>query len=352
MANNRSGRIKIIYILILSFFLNTQTTAQNDSSKAANGKGYQYKLDYDIPESPAFSILDANPTNVMRGSAAKEFVVNLASNFVSKKSQTTGAAVDFNPYFVFGGRLRNINDYHKSYLKKLLANTQLSMASIATDDFPNDNLMSAGVRITLFDDFDLLKDKKLGSDISEALIPTDDPSLPGGTRDETEPLIIENEKLKYAYEMAKERLKKKKGGSMSLGAAIAKRAKSGIIHSDSLVNFRNQIWLSSQYSFGQGTNLMGMVMYRNTQLPTEKMKEFVAGIGLRHLGDKVNIGGEILYSSEKKNLEIGANLETKLLDNVLFILSVSNGSSDMLMLENNRLMIKPTLKYNLSEIKK
>lgn len=317
---------------------------------AQNEEAYKFKLDYDVPESPAFAVLDANPTTVMRGSAAKELVVNLANNFISNAAQETGVAIDFNPYFVFGGRLQNIEEYRESPIKRLLANAQISFASIASDEFPDDNLISVGLRITLFDSFDLLKDTQLGEDISAALSKMDDPSPPGVTEEQYK--LVKLQGLKDAYDKAKERLKNKKGGAFSIGAALAQRARGGILSADSLATYRNQAWMSGQYSFGNGTNLLGLAMYRNTKLIDDSnVDEVLLGLGLRHLGNAVNIGGEVVYASEKKYIEINGNIETRLFDNVLLAISIGNGSEDG-MNENNRLLVKPTLKYNLSQSRK
>jgi len=333
-----------ILAICMSFLIgigNSQVTIPDSSA-------YQYKLDYDIPESPAFSILDANPSKIMRGSAAKEFALNVANNFISNNKQEAGIATDFNPYFVFGGRMANVDVYRNNYFKRMLANTQLSFASIRTDEFPEDNLFSGGIRITLIDAFDLLQDRRLGLDIDTALIPTNNPPNPGDPDNVYKEEIIEIQQLKQAYEKAKERIKDKRGGALSLGVATAQRAINGKLSADSLFNYRNQIWLSGQYNFGSGLNMMGLCMWRNTMIISGDVNELIVGLGLRYLGRKANFGGEIVYSDQKDYLEIGANIEVLVAKGVLLAVSVGNGSQDGDE-ENGRLFVKPTFKYNISE---
>ncbi len=243
----RNG-IVIIFILIIQ----GNAWAQSSSAPA-----YHYKLDYDVPESPAFSIVDANPATVMRGSAAKEFALNIANNFVSNNKQESGIAADFNPFFVFGGRLKSINEYRgkENYLTRLAANTQLSFASTRTEAFANDNILSGGIKITLFDDFDLLKDEDLGRDIDRALIPEENPVQPvfGNEPDSIDSELVEIPSLIQAYENAKERIKDNNGGAVSIGAAIAQRSLNGNLSRDSIINYRNQIWLTGQYNFWKRT---------------------------------------------------------------------------------------------------
>ncbi len=333
--------------LILFILLTISAYGQDcDTCKVA----YKFKLDYDIPESPAFSVLDANPSTVMRGSAAKEFALNVANNFISNSRQESGIAADFNPYFVFGGRFKNINDYKdsKNYFNRLLANTSLSFASIQTDQFPNDNLFSGGLRITLFDAADLLNDDELGKDIDNEL---DAPELEWDSNDDgtiKTTQILNKERFAIAYQKAKERARNKQGGALSIGAATSQRGLGGKISADSLIHFRSQIWLSGQYNFGHGWNMLGLAMNRNTSMTNGNVNELLFGAGLRKMGKKVNLGAEVIYSNQKDYLEIGANIEVLLINNILLAVNIGNSSQDMGN-ENNQLMIKPTLKYNISQ---
>lgn len=334
------------YGIILLFFLAQAMFGQENDSLA-----YHFKLDYDVPESPAFSILDANPNTIMRGSAAKELAINIANSFVTENTQASGVALDFNPYFVFGGRLDNVKEYWEKPAKRILANTQLSFASITSDAFPDDNLISLGLRITLFDALDLLFDKQLGNDIGRALIPTPDPAYPGQNNSHNME-IVDKPSLTEAYKSARERSLKKKGGAISVGLAIAQRAKGGALSRDSLVNYRNQAWLSGQYNFGNGHNLLGLAMFRNTFMDIGKAQgEVLLGVGYRHLGAMVNAGGELTYSSQKDFIELALHVEVQLVDNVIFVLSMGNGS-EFIGNQNNRLVIKPTFRYNFSEPRK
>ena len=315
-------------------------------------EAYKFKLDYDIPESPAFSVLDVNPSKVMRGSAAKEFALSVANNFISDSRQESGIAADFNPYFVFCGKFKSIEHYRKNdflgFLRRAAANSSLSVASIRSDRFPSDNLFSFGGRITLFDAADLLDDEALGIDIDSALKA---PSLSWESNEDdkiTTNHIMNKERFAFAYQKARERAKKKRGVALSLGAATSYRGLGGNIRADSLIHFRSQVWLSSQYNFGKGLNLLGLAMNRNTSAISGNINEFLFGVGIRKMGKKVNAGAEVIYSKEKNYLEIGANIEVLLIKNILLAVNIGNVSNDIGEV-NDQLMIKPILKYNLSE---
>lgn len=339
MATNRL----IIIIIALSF--STIIYAQDVTIE--NYNAFKYKLDYDIPESPAFSILDANPTTVTRGSAAQELIVNFANNFISGDKVNSGVAVDFNPYFVFGGRLKSINDYRENNIKRILANMQFSFATTTIEDFPDDIMISAGLRITLFDSKDLLQHKELGKDIDKALEPKDGDLQFNKDSDE----IVDNPALLVAYKKTKEAIKNKKGGALSIGFATAGRFINSDFKLDSLKGYRNQVWLSSQYSFGKGLNLLGLVMYRNNIIQgLENINELKIGVGLKYLASNVNIGGEIVYSSESSNQDIGVNIETLIMKRLILYTSIGNRSEASS--SDNKIRVMSGIKWNLSETKK
>ncbi len=83
---------------------------------------------------------------------------------------------------------------------------------------------------------------------------------------------------------------------------------------------------------------------------TDDINETMFGIGIRHVGKRTNIGGEIIWSSEKNYLEIGANIEVLLAKSIILAVSIGNESEDLI-IENNQIRVKPSLKYNLSEPK-
>lgn len=331
------GRYFITFLLLFCSF-SFMLSAQEDEDTSA---AFQYKVDYEVPESPAFSILDANPTSVMRGSAAQELVIHFANSIIGNQKINAGVAADFNPYFVFGGRLHSIDQYRENYFKRLLANAQLSIATTTLTGYPDDIFGSGGLRLTLYDSKDLLFNDDLGNRIDDALIPeeVDDPF--GDTLDQ----VGENEKLKQAYEKVKEELRNKKGGAVSMGFATSARLRSGLVQADSIQGYKNQVWLSGQYCFGKGINLMGMIMYRNDLMA--KMHEFRSGLALRYVGKKTNISGEMVYSSEQSFIGIGMNIEVRVLSQIILYANVGNNSNENP--KDGSIHIKPGIKWCLAK---
>ena len=341
METNRKIIFAILFLLIPLL-----STGQNDSIKK---EAYIFKLDYNVPESPAFSILDANPTTVMRGNAAQEVIVNLASSFVGNGSTSPGLALDFNPFFVFGGRLNNIDDYKENISKRLLANTQVSIATIDSKIFPNDMLFSGGIRITLFDTKDIIFDSVLASEIDKALI-TDIPTpIPG------QPIInmqhVDNKLLAEAYSRAKKRYQESKGGSTSVGYAVAGKALNNSFKTDSISTFRHQAWIVGQYDLGKlSMSVNGMLMYRYEKGLTNELDKngIISGISLKHYGNKLILSGEIYFDGIKDEIGFGGYIEAYVLPNISIYASLSKDETK----RSSSYHFKPGIKYNLSETKK
>lgn len=329
---------KIISLLFILFLF----------SAHSQDEAFKFKLDYNVPESPAFSILDANPTTIMRGNAAQEAVVNLATNFISGNDVSPGLAIDFNPFFAFGGRLKSISDYRTKYWNRFLANTQFSIATIASENFPDDVLMSGGIRFTLFDSKDPLYDTTLMSDIDNALIagiPARGPGQPANAG-----TIIKNSQLTDAYNSARNRYKESSGGSLSVGYAVAARARGGSFKTDSIVGYRHQAWLAGQYDLGKSKiSLSTMFMYRYDKDIIEDNSGVITGLGIRKYGEKVIFSGEFVYDEFREEIGFGAYIEAYLIKNIIIFASFGRDDS---IEDSDSYAFKPGVKWNLSESKK
>lgn len=339
---------RIIVFLLFPFGLFAQ------DEKAAD-EAFKYKLDYNVPESPGLSVLDANPTKVMRGSAAQELIVSVANSFISSEKLRPGIAADFNPYFLLGGRLESVQEYREKDFKRILANTQLSLATSADEDQEDDLLLGTGIRITLFDKKDLLFNEEFGKKIDDALLQgiADDTIVIGEAVDE----VVENKSLATIYEEERAALKKEAGNALSVGFAHGARAQSAFVKADSISAYKTQAWLSFQRDFlrteqqNGGLSLTFLAMYRNNAFEIEgDVDEFIAGSGLRYTGQKVNAFGEFIYSTEHGKLDYNANLEVNVIKQLILSLTVGK-ETEVLDSDQERFSVKPGLRWNLSEPK-
>jgi len=310
---------------------------------------FKYKLDYNVPESPAFSVLGSNPTKVMRGSASQEVIVNLASEFLSGGKADSGVGFDFNPYFVFGGRLKSVSEYRTSAFKRILANTQLSFGTVNDKTFPNDLLMATGLRVTLFDTKDPLYDKTLGQGIDKILANANDGDITTEDFSDDATKVISLD-FSPAYEASKKRYKNKIGGSMSIGAAIATRAKGQSLAIDSLTSDKSQIWLSGQYDFGvSGLSMTGMLMYQNSKNNMDNNNGTISGLALRQYRDELIINAELTYDSVMEGFEAAGLVEYYKVKNIVVYASFSYRIDEIT--GQYERMFKPGIKWNVSEPK-
>jgi hypothetical protein len=85
--------------LILLLFISRPSFSQVQPEKEA----YKYILDYEVPASPAFTVLDATSQQVTRGGAVKPLVLSSLTNFLQTGKLDPGIAIDFSPYILLGG---------------------------------------------------------------------------------------------------------------------------------------------------------------------------------------------------------------------------------------------------------
>src|SRR5229473_320613 len=154
IGGGRTPRSQIAFVCLLSFI---PSLAQGQGNRSAQ----RFILDYDVPESPAFVALGVTPTNVTRGSASKPVIASLLTEFRTGQKIGGGLALDFAPYFVYGGRLDNIAAYRSDWKKRLLANLQLSLGTIQSETDTNSLRFGLGMRATFYDSHDLLMDPRL-----------------------------------------------------------------------------------------------------------------------------------------------------------------------------------------------
>jgi hypothetical protein len=128
------------------------------NDKPANGT----VLDLSVPESPAFAVLGLTPQEVIRPSNPSSFVSQLLNGVDPRGNLQTGIAIDTHPYLLFYGNQITLKDYVTSTPTRLLARTQLSLATAkgASDDDKAIRL-ALGLHLTPWDKGDPRIDKNL-----------------------------------------------------------------------------------------------------------------------------------------------------------------------------------------------
>jgi hypothetical protein len=306
----------------------------------------EFILNYDVPESPALVALGITPSNILRASSAKPAVASLLNQFASHGQVENGVALDFSPYFVFGGRLKNITEYRHNGWKRLAANTQVSFATVEDSSQQGDLRFGVGVRMTLFDAHDLLKDKTLGTDIDNALI-AGAASLPTETEDEILPIGTYTT-LKEIYSKARDRVRSKAGSSMAVGWSMSARLHSAIANADSVDGEQHTAWLSYRYSLGGGLDLLALAQAYACQ---DCHPRYRSGVALRANGRSWDFAGELFFDSIRGDalsgrVGLGVNGELRLPVGLGLIASLAtepvegNGSVD------SRIRMRTSVRWN------
>jgi hypothetical protein len=276
--------------------LATSASAQQNTSAAQS-----YVLNYDVPESPGFVALGVAPSSVTRGSAAKPFTASLVSQLLTGQKLAGGLALDFTPYFVYGGRLKSIEEYRRNSMKRFLANLQVSVATVESETDTSALRLGFGVRATLFDNHDQLSDTTLSAEIDAALSrAADSQRRRTDTSEVGSPVSVPD--LKEAYARARDRIRRKPGGALSLGWGVAGVVRGAVANSDSIGNVRHRFWLSYRHTFTSGMDLLATTQWKQADSSGTSLR---AGVALRVNANEANLALEMFYDSDPHELSAG-----------------------------------------------
>lgn len=106
--------------------------------------------DLELPNAPAFTILDYSPTIITTPSTTQAFTLSLINSINSSNGFPTDYALEFTPYWVFSQKKKNLTDYFikedKSTYSKPYKNLSFSLAAVKKDTIQN---VSIGIRTNL-----------------------------------------------------------------------------------------------------------------------------------------------------------------------------------------------------------
>lgn len=306
----------------------------------------KFVLDYDVPESPGFIALGVTPANITRGGAAKPVVASLLSDVGRGKKLASGVAVDFAPYFVYYGRLRDINEYRHNRLKRWLANTLISIATVQDETDSNSLRFGVGTRITLFDNHDLLQDSALGADIDRALSAA---AQAGEVGPDRVGAPIRVAALSEVYQRVRERVRTSKGGALSVGWGIAGLVRGAIVARDSLGRTRHRVWLSYRQTFSSGIDALGSAQWQQNDSATSNLR---AGAALRVNSADASFAAELYYDTKPagvggSKLGAGANVEWRFTRGVGLIVSLSTAPTLVGADVVSRLKVRTSLRWGM-----
>jgi hypothetical protein len=151
-------------VLALALGGTTGLPAQTPSPDTAKFKPYA------IPESPAFTFLNATPGNVSRPTTARALAVGVLGDVMSTGEVPQGLALDVAPWSLLPGLRIPLARYQASPGLYALANTQFSLGTVRAEGDSADTDLGAGLRVTLFDGSDPMRDTSFTRRVRAGLV--------------------------------------------------------------------------------------------------------------------------------------------------------------------------------------
>ena len=145
---------------------------------AADGDPSPEPVDFAVPDAPAFTFLSTTPTQVAQPGTARDLAVQLVNAVGSDGKVQQGFALEVRPWYLVPGLSIPLSSYQKPG-GFILANLQLSVGTAQTsgDDTRSTNI-AVGLRATLFDDGDPMRNAKYAQELGARLLECA-PDMPG-----------------------------------------------------------------------------------------------------------------------------------------------------------------------------
>src|SRR5690242_2725971 len=148
---SRAASVALLGIAMATGLQAQTGKATTSSTTSATEPLYKFATDFDVPESPGFATLGVTPSKVLRGSIAKPVVTSLLGQITGGGRLKGGVAIDVAPYFLYGGKVNNVEAYRSNPIRRALANTQLSFATVQDQKDTASMLFGAGLGMVFLD---------------------------------------------------------------------------------------------------------------------------------------------------------------------------------------------------------
>jgi hypothetical protein len=130
------------------------------------------------PESPAFTFLNFAPATVTRPNTPRDFVAALANGIDESGHVRQGISLEVTPAYLIPGLGVGLDAYQTSQFKRILSNTQLSIATVRASGDTAATDLGVGLRLTLVDRGDPMADAAFTKALGDAMLSCK-PRLPG-----------------------------------------------------------------------------------------------------------------------------------------------------------------------------
>lgn len=150
------NNVKKLCGLLLLFYLALGAEAQILDSTLIK----QFRLNFAVPDMPAFKALGSDPSDILRPSDIKDIAV-MVSDFSNKGQFTLPRtfAAEISPGLLIASSSVRLQEYQENALLRFALKTRLSIGSQRSDTGNNVYSAAAGIRLVLLDKGDFRNDK-------------------------------------------------------------------------------------------------------------------------------------------------------------------------------------------------
>jgi hypothetical protein len=147
--------VAIVVLLLLCTFGNL--AQGQDTKHVSDSVALRIAESFAVPESPAFSFLQFAPATVTRPNTPRDIVAALANGIGEDGKVRQGISLEVTPAYLIPGLGVNLVDYQTHSVKRLLANTQLSFATVRAAGDSASTDMGVGIRFNVIDNGDPMR---------------------------------------------------------------------------------------------------------------------------------------------------------------------------------------------------
>jgi len=150
---NKEEMMKKYYVILLlpmSILSNNLFAQSNPETELAS----QYRVNFSIPDAPAFKLLGADPSNILKPASVRELAIGFSEFLGSDNSiiLTKSFALEFSPGLLIGGKKLTLKNYQKN---PWMYRTRISIATNQSENENKATTLAFGIRVTKTDESDL-----------------------------------------------------------------------------------------------------------------------------------------------------------------------------------------------------
>jgi len=317
-------------------------------STSASEPLYKFSTDYDVPESPGFATLGVTPSKVLRGGAAKPVVTSLLGQVSSGGRVKGGVAIDVAPYFLYGGKVGNVEAYRSNVVRRALANTQLSFATVQDQKDTAAVSFGVGMRMVFADAHDVLVHPGLLNRVDAALISCSAVRPPVTANEATAPGSGIGQEhvcagLADSVQSAKDAALLFSGWSMAAGVGIGGLLHGSVVSNDSLGDRRARVWLSGGYSWGKHQEVLMIAQLQDSSTVDWSAR---VGVGARAKFTDAEFGLELSYDGRSREFQPGGAGEWRVVPGVWLVAGLTTEAATTSGVTAPKLRLRTSLRWN------